>query len=53
MAWKAVETIPIRIHGRISQERAHAVRAALLPRCLAGGAGHATAAPSHWPRVPW
>lgn len=32
MAWKGVETIPIRIHGRISQERAHAVRAALLPR---------------------
>jgi hypothetical protein len=32
MAWKAVETIPIRIHGRISAERAHAVRAALLPR---------------------
>jgi hypothetical protein len=32
MAWKAVETIPIRIHGRISLERAHAVREALLPR---------------------
>ena len=32
MAWKAVETIPIRIHGRISPERAHAVREALLPR---------------------
>jgi hypothetical protein len=32
MAWKAVETIPIRIDGRISPERAHAVRAALLPR---------------------
>ena len=32
MAWIAVETIPIRIHGRISPERAHAVREALLPR---------------------
>jgi hypothetical protein len=32
MTWKAVETIPIRIHGRISPERAHAVREALLPR---------------------
>jgi hypothetical protein len=32
MAWKAVETIPIRIDGRISPARAHGVQAALLPR---------------------
>ena len=34
MAWKAIETIPIRIDAPISAERAEAVRAALLTRAL-------------------